>query len=173
MSEDMVVVVLVGNRIGITTLASGNPRRVRIALGFCWRPGPGLSSAPTVALTTAFRLDWSADSWRVFVATGGLEPRKAPSFGAVTDANSSWGFRSSRLESYMSSFQTTLLGLLIHRLRRGVAATKAAAASGDVHEHQRHKGINIFEKPHCRQMNRGRWAGTNSSCGNEVDFGRC
>ncbi len=49
----------------------------------------------------------------------------------------------------------------------------ADVASGDVHVHQRHKGIYTFEKPQSSQVNSGRFTGTNSSSGNEVDFARC
>jgi hypothetical protein len=174
-------IVVVVCREGMMTFASGNPRRARIAPAFCSRSAPWLPSAFRAALTTEVRSDGrsgraaSTESWRVWVATGASnsEPHRAPILGTVTDAVKSLAFRSSGLGSDMPSFQTTLPGPLIQRLRRGVAATNAAAASVDVHEHQRHNGIYTFEKPHCRQVNRGRFAGANSNCGNEVDFGRC
>jgi hypothetical protein len=178
------IIVVVVCRGGIMTFASGNPRRVRIAPGFCSRLAPWLPSAFKVALTTIFRLDGrsgraaSTESWGVWVGTGGAsgsEPHRAPPsiLGTATDAVDSLAFRSSGLGSDMPSFQMTLPGPLIQRLRRGVAATNAAVASVDVHEHQRHNGMYTFEKPHCRQVNSGRFAGANSNCGNEVDFGRC
>lgn len=151
--EDVIDAVVVVYRDGITTLASGNPRRARIALGFCGILESRLPSALTVAVTTVFRSDWGpphVDSWRVLAATSSLEPRKVPRLReAAVEADDSWGFRTSRLKSDVSPFQTALPGPLIRRLRRGVAATNASAASGDVHEHQRHKGIYTFEKPHC------------------------
>jgi hypothetical protein len=176
------IVLVVVCRGGMITFASGNPRRARIAPGLCSRSASWLPSAFKVALTTELRSDGrsgraaSTESWRVSVATGasGSEPHRAPIFWTVTDdAVNSLASRSSGFGSDMPSFQTTLPGPLIQRLRRGVAATNAAVASVDVHEHQRHNGIYTFEKPHCRQVNSGRFAGANSNCGNEVDFGRC
>ncbi|KAI6099747.1 hypothetical protein F5141DRAFT_395050 [Pisolithus sp. B1] len=39
----------------------------------------------------------------------------------------------------------------------GVLFSNSFVASADVHLHQRHNGIHVFEKPHLRQTNKGRF----------------
>lgn len=60
---------------------------------------------------------------------------------------------------------------VLSRRDLGVFFSNSFVASADVHLHQRHNGIHVFEKPHLRQSNKGRF-GQRQRVGRESEGGK-
>ncbi|KAI6165777.1 hypothetical protein EDD17DRAFT_184482 [Pisolithus thermaeus] len=60
---------------------------------------------------------------------------------------------------------------VLSRRDLGVLSSNSFVASADVHLHQRHNGIHVFEKPHLRQTNKGRF-GQRQRVGRESEGGK-